>query len=133
MTAAFAVPPVRRRAAGAQIFRRNATAVDSVDAVQRLMRYNDYLHDPLSLGDPLNAVASRADLRTTKAAAFGAVDAKVTSLSLLDSDFAVLAINGPTHQEQAPFTFLDPRWANTTRVGVADTFDFDWVTVRPSL
>lgn len=43
----------------AQIFRRNATDVTNLVSMKALMRYNNYEHDPLSGGDPGNAIASR--------------------------------------------------------------------------
>ena len=44
------------------IFRRNATSVATLDAFGALMRYNNYLHDPLSHGSPMNAIMARGDL-----------------------------------------------------------------------
>ena len=41
------------------------------------MQYNDYLEDPLSAGNPANAISSRYDLRTNNPAAFGGIDSKV--------------------------------------------------------
>lgn len=48
----------------AQIFKRNISDVVDVATGCNLIRYNNYQHDPLSLGDPMNAVASRGDLLT---------------------------------------------------------------------
>ena len=48
----------------AQIFKRNISDVVDVRSGCDLIRYNNYQHDPLSLGDPMNAVASRGDLLT---------------------------------------------------------------------
>lgn len=53
-----------------------------MEAFRSLIRYNDWENDPLSLGNPSNAIASRYDLRKTSASAFGAIDAKITSKSL---------------------------------------------------
>ena len=44
------------------IFRRNATSVATLDAFGALMRYNNYRHDPLSHGSPMNAIMARGDL-----------------------------------------------------------------------
>ena len=49
--------------------------------MQRLLRYNDFENDPLSLGNAGNAISSRYDLRTTNAKSYGGVDTKVTSFS----------------------------------------------------
>jgi hypothetical protein len=35
-----------------------------------LIRYNEYTIDPISNGDPANAIASRYDLRTTNVSRF---------------------------------------------------------------
>jgi len=48
----------------AQIFRRdNGKAVD-LSSFKEVLRYNDYLHDPISKGDPGKAICSRFDLDT---------------------------------------------------------------------
>ena len=44
------------------IFRRNATSVATLDDFGALMRYNNYRHDPLSHGSPMNAIMARGDL-----------------------------------------------------------------------
>jgi hypothetical protein len=64
------------------------------------MRFNDFQNDPLSMGDPSNAIASRLDLyeNKTEARTFGAIDGKVTSLELLKMN-AAWAQSGPTHDQ----------------------------------
>lgn len=49
----------------ANIFRRDQTNVTSIESMKRMMRYNNYQVDPLSLGNPGYAIASRFDLRGT--------------------------------------------------------------------
>ena len=44
------------------IFKRNATQVKTLDDFGALMRYNNYKHDPLSHGSPMNAIMARGDL-----------------------------------------------------------------------
>jgi len=109
--------------ARAQIFRRDHAAVE----MQALIRQNDYKNDALSGGNPLHAVASRGDLPSDpalklKRVAFGAVDAKVYS----GKESAIAAVCGPTSDQQAPFTWDDPLWANVNHTDVPDAFDFPW-------
>ena len=95
--------------------------------MQALIRQNDYKNDALSGGNPLHAVASRGDLPSDpalklKRVAFGAVDAKVYS----GKESAIAAVCGPTSDQQAPFTWDDPLWANVNHTDVPDAFDFPW-------
>jgi hypothetical protein len=65
-----------------------------------------------------------------KPAAFGAIDAKCVSWSDMGGGKpAVWAISGPTHAQQDVFSWL-PLFPNTTRVGVPDSFPFDWVLIQ---
>ena len=44
----------------------------------KLMRYNDYKHDPLSKNEPANTIAARYDLREDSTIkCYGAFDAKI--------------------------------------------------------
>uniref|UniRef100_A0A7S3GJS8 Phospholipase B-like n=1 Tax=Palpitomonas bilix TaxID=652834 RepID=A0A7S3GJS8_9EUKA len=136
----------------AQIFRRNATLIENVDDMKDMMRYNAYKTDPISEGDPTVAVAPRYDLDPEKPLAFGAVDAKVTSLrailhSLRRGDDSVYpvhqkvggqggsyrhcripvsAVNGPTTYDGIPpFQWSDSPFS-TIPVGVPDRFDYEY-------
>ncbi len=64
----------------AKIFRRDNHKVQNLTAMQSIIRYNDYLNDPYSQGDPTMQIAARADLYTDSQdrAAFGGADSKVT-------------------------------------------------------
>jgi hypothetical protein len=95
----------------AQIFRRNASDVVDLSSMQRLMRYNNFLNDPLAACDckPLgasgeNAVAARCDLNppdgTYPFSALGfrnhvGTDAKIVSSTLI-AQGATSAQSGPT-------------------------------------
>ncbi|KJE93997.1 mannose-6-phosphate protein p76 [Capsaspora owczarzaki ATCC 30864] len=112
----------------ATIFRRDHNNVVDLESMQTIMRYNEYQTDPLSLGDPANAIASRYDLRPSGGSAFGAIDGKITSVELALEYLGCIAINGPTAQTQPPFSWsTSPFAANTTHLGHPDTFDFPWV------
>ncbi len=45
-----------------KIFRRDNHTVQHFEDMQRIIRYNDWQHDLLSLNDSGNAIASRYDL-----------------------------------------------------------------------
>lgn len=101
----------------AKIFRRDQDKVVDADTMIKLLRYNDYLNDPLSVCNctpPHNAMialASRGDLNPENGtypldefghAPFGATDVKVTSYKMfLNLEF--LAISGPTYDDVPPF------------------------------
>jgi len=86
----------------AQIFRRNQTAAVDLASFVALMRYNDYLHDPLSGGDPWNAVCARGDLAAGDDAYYsGCYDTKATSASAWAARTAAI-INGPTTSSGLP-------------------------------
>jgi hypothetical protein len=113
----------------ATIFRRDALKVISLQDLQSFMQANDWENDPLSLGCASNQIAARDDLNPPTCDlgvdAGGAIDAKVTSVELLLAG-SVLAISGPTHEEQPPFAWTGP-WAASPHAGQPTTFDFDWV------
>ncbi|KAL9656174.1 hypothetical protein ABK040_007791 [Willaertia magna] len=117
----------------ANIFRRDAPSANDVEGVQRLIRKNEFKQDPFSLGDACNQVAARCDLNAPTAPrhrAFGAIDAKVTDIYMAKENIA-LAQNGPTHDEQPPFTWKEGY--NDLHFGQPQTFDFDWVEMSPKL
>jgi len=91
------------KAPRAQIFKRDAPKVTNLESFKRLLRYNDWKNDPLSLNEPGNgscfvphsascllhesprpptAISSRYDLRPTNPTAFGSIDGKVSSYLL---------------------------------------------------
>jgi hypothetical protein len=96
-----------------------------VQDMQALMMSNDWQHDPLSQGDAANAIAARWDLSIAGPEAGGAIDAKITS-SVLMAAGNVSAISGPTHEQQAVFSW-DPTWSDVPHQGQPETWDFDWV------
>ncbi|KXZ56769.1 hypothetical protein GPECTOR_1g693 [Gonium pectorale] len=110
----------------AQIFRRDQGGVEGLESLKRLMRYNDWRHDPVAEGNPVGAVCARGDLAPgEEALAKGCFDSKVTNLHLL-SKLESEVVGGPTAQGQPPFSWSDPRWAGLPHRGMPDTHDFDW-------
>eukprot|EP01089_Gocevia_fonbrunei_P003468 TRINITY_DN13445_c0_g1_i1.p1 TRINITY_DN13445_c0_g1~~TRINITY_DN13445_c0_g1_i1.p1 ORF type:complete len:542 (+),score=120.42 TRINITY_DN13445_c0_g1_i1:50-1675(+) len=116
----------------ANIFRRDNGKVDSLDGIKRILRYNDWQHDPYSQGNPGYSISSRFDLEPFNPAPFGGYDNKVTSYDLAMA-MTFEAVNGPTSQEQAPFYWAehDGLFANTSHVGLPPKFDFPYVTMKP--
>jgi len=60
----------------ADIFRRSVGAVDSVAALQRFMRYNDWQHDAYSAGGAGDAICARFDLLPSNPSPDGCTDSK---------------------------------------------------------
>ncbi len=65
----------------AKIFRRNETLVQTYDDMKNMLRFNDYLNDPLSGGNAALSISARYDLRSSNPKTYGGVDTKVTSFS----------------------------------------------------
>ena len=113
----------------AQILRRDHGNVFTMSDMMFLMQYNDYKRDPLSKGDPSQAIAARGDFI---GGCWGGVDSKITSNAMMKNGMQVLAYSGPT-QQQGTFDF-----ANTTarircspRYGEIERWDFLWQQFRP--
>ena len=97
----------------AKIFRRDQGTVVDMNTFKKIMRYNDFEHDPYSGGNPDAAVCARGDLSNTHPSAGGCLDCKVSDFEMglrLESE----VVNGPTSTAssygpgQPPFS-----WKNT--------------------
>lgn len=131
----------------AQLFRLLQGNVTSIATLQSVLRWNKYQSTPrISGGNPCEAIACRADVRSTGThpqSNFGAIDAKVSSYtSLFNGDrrgsnqnrHKVFAEAGPTHDDQPVFC-----WSKN-RVPVSqppphhlhpDCFNFTFETITP--
>jgi len=107
----------------ANIFRRNESAVETVEDVKALMRYNNYLVDPIEDRNPFWAIASRGDLATSNPSPFGGLDSKVTSSKLRGNSIAQC---GPTHVDLPPFSWASS-FNNWPHYGQPQTWNFDWM------
>lgn len=113
------------QAARAQIFRRDHVKVHDLTSMARMMRYNDYQHDPISSCNctpPYTSqytISSRSDLHDRKGTyPFPALayrdhmgtDVKITGEALLDDHLGAAIICGPTYDQQPVFDWktLDP-------------------------
>jgi len=122
----------------AQIFKRDHGKVRDMGSMIKLMRYNDFTHDPLARCEKCippysgeNGISCRSDLNPANMTfPFGALgprdhagtDLKVTSKDMF-SNGRFMAIAGPTHQEQPVFKWSTSAF-NKSHHGHPDVFDF---------
>ncbi|XP_062942359.1 putative phospholipase B-like 2 [Cynocephalus volans] len=123
----------------AQIFRRNQSLVHDIDSMVRLIRYNDFLHDPLSLCEACNphpngenAISARSDLNPSNGSypfhalrqrSHGGIDMKVTSMSLAKA-LSLLAASGPTWDQVLPFQWSTSPFSSLLHMGHPDLWKF---------
>ncbi|XP_041084538.1 putative phospholipase B-like 2 [Polyodon spathula] len=128
----------------AQIFRRNHSQVIDMESMIRLMRYNNFLEDPLSVCQGCNpphngenAISARSDLNPAngtypfgalKQRPHGGTDMKVTSFSLY-RDYQLLAVSGPTWDQVPPFQWSSSPYNRLLHMGHPDTWAFPVVRV----
>ncbi|KAL0979325.1 hypothetical protein UPYG_G00183670 [Umbra pygmaea] len=123
----------------AQIFRRNQSHVTDMDSMVRLMRYNNFMQDPLSRCegcDPPangeNTISARSDLNPAngtypfgalKQRPHGGIDMKVTSYGQW-RDFGFLAVNGPTWDQVPVFQWSSSPYSDLLHMGHPDKWAF---------
>ncbi|EFA82802.1 phospholipase B-like protein [Heterostelium album PN500] len=113
----------------AEIFRRDANTVYTLDDFMAFMRYNNYQKDPISQGNPSYSICSRFDLIKDKPILLGGTDSKVINYKLMKEQI-IVAINGPTTDNQPPFNWNNfPQFTNTTHIGMPDEYNYDWVSI----
>ncbi|CAI5988464.1 unnamed protein product [Closterium sp. NIES-65] len=128
----------------AKLFRRDHGKVVGVASLQRLMRYNDFKHDPLSACNctpPYSAeiaIAARGDLNEADGQYelpflglrdHAETDSKITGYHMLQHSLAALAISGPTYDQQPPFQWSKSPFANVSHLGHPDLFLFPWLAI----
>ncbi|XP_068679671.1 putative phospholipase B-like 2 [Montipora foliosa] len=126
----------------AQIFKRDHHKVVDMNSMMKLMRYNDYKHDPLARCNCTppysgeNAISSRSDLNPADGKyPFGALghrkhggtDAKITNSEMIKS-LECLAVSGPTHDQQPVFKWSTSGWDRP--LGHPDVWDFEPLVVK---
>jgi len=116
----------------ANIFRRDQGKVDSVESYKRMLRYNDWQHDPYSQGNPGYSISSRFDLEPVNPGAFGGYDNKVTNYEMA-MNMIFEAVSGPTDQGQLPFAWDERNgmFENESHVGQPNRFAFPYVVIKP--
>jgi hypothetical protein len=120
-----------------RIFARDVAKAVDKDSVIHLMRYNDFMHDPLSACECTppysgeNGISARSDLNPANGTyPFGALghrchggtDNKLVNYELFTKS-TVTATCGPTHQGLPPFQWSKTEW--TRPLGHPDVFMFD--------
>ncbi|XP_022373191.1 putative phospholipase B-like 2 isoform X2 [Enhydra lutris kenyoni] len=128
----------------ARIFRRNQSLVHDLDSMLRLMRYNDFLHDPLSLckacnpqANAENAISARSDLNPANGSypfqalhqrSHGGIDVKMTSMALARA-FHIVAVSGPTWDQLPPFQWSSSPFSGLLHMGQPDLWKFSPIEV----
>ncbi|XP_077016034.1 putative phospholipase B-like 2 [Tamandua tetradactyla] len=128
----------------AQIFQRNQSLVHDMDSMMRLMRYNNFLHDPLSRcqacnpqANGENAISARSDLNPSNGSypfqamrqrSHGGIDAKVTSAALAKA-LRLLAVSGPTWDQVPPFQWSSSPFRSLLHMGQPDLWRFSPIKV----
>ena len=127
----------------ALIFRRDVDKVTDMDSLYKMMRYNDYQHDPLAKCDceppysAVNAISARSDLNPENGTYIlplfgsipsGGIDYKGTNYSLMKK-LGMRIAAGPTWEQQPPFRWSTSYWPDISHEGMADLQQFDEVSV----
>jgi len=122
--------------ARANIFRRDQHNVVDVPTLQKMMRYNQYQTDPLSLQDACRGISARCDLNAPWVSgtmntygAFGGIDNKLTT-SAMSPQREALAVCGPTWDAQPPFAWTE-QWQYVPHYGMPQVFAFEYDTMTP--
>ena len=131
--------------ARAQIFRRDHHKVVDLASMARIMRYNDYQHDPISSCNCTPAytsqytISSRSDLHDKNgvypfpALAFRdhmGTDVKIVSAELLDDHFGSAIICGPTYDQQPVFDFDHTQLGELDHEDYPSVYDFPFYIAR---
>ncbi|KAE8634188.1 hypothetical protein XENTR_v10002223 [Xenopus tropicalis] len=129
----------------ALIFQRDHSKVKDMESMVKLMRYNDFLHDPLSRCSSCNppengenAISARSDLNTVNGTyPFGAMrqrqhggtDMKLTSYEMAKK-YEMVVVNGPTWDQVPPFQWSTSPFSSLMHMGHPDLWKFSPITIR---
>ncbi|XP_072810877.1 phospholipase B-like 1 isoform X2 [Vicugna pacos] len=115
----------------AKIFRRDQGEVTDMASMKYIMRYNNYMKEPYSRGDPCNTICCRQDLSSRNPSPGGCYDTKVADIYLASQSTAH-AISGPTAEDGLP-VFHWNRFNKTLHRGMPEVYNFDFITMKPIL
>lgn len=128
----------------ANIFRRDHVKVKDVKSMTKLMRYNNFKHDPLSQCNCTppysgeNAISSRSDLNPANGTyPFGAlghrphggIDMKLTT-STLRKTLDFIAVCSPTYDDVPAFQWSTSDYSTLPHVGHPDLWNFKPITTK---
>ncbi len=131
--------------ARAQIFRRDHWKVHDLASMARMMRYNDYQHDPISSCNctpPFTSqysISSRSDLHDKNGqypfASLGfrdhmGTDVKITGQALLDDHLGAAIICGPTYDQQPVFDWKTTQLGPLDHEDLPERYDFPFYIAR---
>ena len=126
--------------ARAKIFRREQSKVHDIESYKNLIRFNDYINDEFSLGDPGYSIAARYDLRDKSSSCYGATDAKFASINEIKTNGIkkVHIIGGPTTNGLEPFIWSKAKCKDTDPIrfkiiGQVDEYNFPWIEYNLTL
>jgi len=110
----------------ARIFRRDANKIETFEDYKSLLRYNNYMNDPIENDNPMWAICSRGDLLSNGSSVFGCYDTKASNYSMILNMQAEI-INGPTYDDLPPFDWND--WPAIPHAGINNLMKYPWVLV----
>ncbi|KAM6436702.1 phospholipase B-like 1 [Liasis olivaceus] len=115
----------------AKIFRRDQGKVTDMEAMKYIMRYNNYKKDPYARHNPCNTICCREDLKHKRPVPAGCYDSKIADINMA-AEFTAYAINGPPVEEGLPvFSWI--RFNETKHQGLPESYNFDFITMKPVL
>ena len=123
--------------------------IEDLTTLKKIMRYNKWQTDPLSLGDACNSISARCDLNgpNGELGAFGAIDCKLSDSSMV-SNMKSEAVAGPTWDSQPVFawtegeknefsgnflSFLYLEWQSLPHYGMTEVYAFKFTPMKPYL
>jgi len=115
----------------AALFASFEASIDSIERMQWVMGWNDYLHNDISAGDPSKAIMARRDLLGDGSVVSGGMDNKVSSFRLYEEGMVTLGRVGPTHDEVPAFCWSTCRNQSVPHHGHPDCFQFEYERLWP--
>jgi len=109
-------------------FEMLAGTVKDLKSMKLVLRYNPYSQNNSLKSDPASGIAARYDLEDSKhRVPFGAIDAKVTSASLMERLGSVV-VAGPTDENLPEFKWSD--FPDVEHEGLPERYHFPWVEIE---
>lgn len=113
------------------IAERELPKVQNFDQFKALGRFNQYLHDEYSHGDPLASLAARNDLNTSinnSDFLLGSLDNKAVRASEVFTRLHMHAVNSPTNTGDCPnFTWNFDRLKDVAHDGLPEVMAFEYI------